>query len=111
MIKLYIYNIVLLCFWMLTIPCLAGDVPVSTQGLTLEEGIEKNIASDKIELVKLKQMKKMKKKYFKNVASLKSKNYKKDIKERDLEFYNNRLEIKKQKLEELNSNGSKKGEN
>jgi len=109
--KFFVYVIMLLCFGMLTTSCLASDTPVSTQGLTFEEGIEKNVKPAKTELAEMKQIKKMKRKYFRNVASLKSKKYKKDMQERNLEFYNSRLEIKKQRLEELTSEGSKKGEN
>ena len=108
--KFFVYVIILLCFGMLTMPCQASDKPISTQGLTLEEGIEKNVKPAKAELAEMKQIRKMKRKYFRNVARLKSKKYKKNMQEKNLEFYNSRLEIKKQKLEELNSNGSKKGE-
>ena len=85
--------------------------PVSTQGLTLQEGVEKNIKSSKEEIKELHQKKKLKRIYFRRVSDLKAKQYKKSIKERNIEFYNSRLEIKKQKLEELTSDGSKKGEN
>ena len=86
------------------------SAPVSTQGLTLQEGVEKSVQPSKSEMEEYRLKKKMKKKYFKNVSNIKNRKYKKSIQERDLEFYNKRLELKKHELEEVNSNGSKKGE-
>jgi len=94
------------------IPCAKAQYtpPISTQGLTFQEGVEQNVKPTPTEMQEYKLKKKMKKKYFKNISDIKKKKYKKSIQERDLEFYNKRLEIKKQDLEEVNSNGSKKGE-
>ena len=57
-----------------------------------------------------KQNKKFRKKYIKNTSTLKKLEESKRIKERDLNFYKNRLEVKKSRLEDT-SDGNEKGEN
>ena len=111
MSKIFVYVIMILCIGVFNQTVRAAQqTPVSTQGLTFQQGIEQNVKPTQSEMQEYRQKKKMKKKYFKNISDIKKKKYKKSIQERDLEFYNDRLEIKKKQLEEVNSNGSKKGE-
>ena len=109
--KFFVYVIMLVCIGSAIQFVQAKDTaPVSTQGLTFQEGVENSLKPTSSEMQEYRQKNKMKKKYFKNISDIKKKKYKKSIQERDLEFYNERLEIKKKELEEVNSNGSKKGE-
>ena len=110
--KFLIGAVIFLCFGVLVSDVWAQNTPpVSTQGLTFQEGVEKSVKPTQGEMQEYRLKNKMKKKYFKNISIIKNKKYKKSIQERDLEFYKNRLEINKHELEEVNSNGSKKGEN
>lgn len=83
----------------------------STEGLVLEEGVSKNVKTTKQEKSEQRKELKNKRKYEKNITLLKKYKEKKRIKERDLDFIQQRIEIKKQRLEELTSPNSKKGEN
>lgn len=76
----------------------------STQGITLEEGISKTVSTpDKEYQKEIKQERKTKNKYLKNISNIKKLREHKRIKQRDLEFYQKRLEQQKYKLEELTS--------
>lgn len=86
----------------------AKDNIQSTQGLVLEENIS-NTASmtDKEYKKEVRDKNKAKRKYLKNVSNIKKLREKKSIKQRDMNFYNKRLEQKKNKLEDLTN---KKGD-
>ena len=80
----------------------------STEGIELDAKIEKSVnKQSKEDKKEHKQVQKAKKRYIKNVSSIQNMNEKKRIKERNLEFYNSRLQIQKSKLEKLEK---KKGE-
>lgn len=75
---------------------------LSTEGLTFEEGISKEVsAPDKEYQKELKNQKKIKNKYLKNISNITKMRETKRLKQRDLEYLQKRLEQKKHKLEEL----------
>ena len=81
----------------------------STQGVELDASISKTIKQQAKEDNKAyKKEKKAKKQYIKNVSNIKKMRERKRLQQRNLEFLNSRLNIKKQKLEELQK---EKGEN
>ena len=82
----------------------------STQGIEVNSAISEKITKSKNNKNPAKVQRKNRKKYLRYVNKVDSAGMKKIKKERDLEFLNNQLKIKKHKLEELNSE-VKKGEN
>ena len=115
--KVFVYCLVLTVFFVLSICADAKNKEkikaVSTQGIELEQSITKTVnKSSKQEKKELKTKNKNKKKYLKNVSQIKKMRNKKRIKERNLEFYNKRLNIKTNKLKEFeDSQIEEKGEN
>lgn len=95
----YIIGVVVVSMFSLSF---AKEEVKSTEGLKLEQTISKTKDS-KSEEKNYKTKRKEKQKYLKNVSNIKKMRNKKRIKERNLEFYNKRLELKKQRLEELSS--------
>ena len=82
----------------------------STDGTEISADTAKKVTGSKNKDNAYKEHKKNRKQYLKYIKKVNNAKDKKHLKERYLEFYNERLEIKKQKLEELNSE-VKKGEN
>ena len=81
----------------------------STQGVEVDTATSQKIVKSKNDKNPAKTKRKNRNKYVKYLKKVDRQKNIKRIKERNLEFYNERLEIKKNKLEELNSEG-KKGE-
>jgi len=81
----------------------------STQGVEVDVQTSQKIVKSKNDKKPAKTKRKNRNKYAKYLKKVEGQKNKKRIKERDLKFYNERLELKKNKLEELNSEG-KKGE-
>ena len=92
----YIISVVVVSMFSLSF---AKEEVKSTEGLKLEQTISKTKGEEK----NYKTKRKAKQKYLKNVSNINKMKNKKRIKERNLEFYNKRLELKKQRLEELSS--------
>ncbi len=100
----------ILGLYLTALSVLAQDEQVqSTQGVEIDASIVKTLKQQSKEDKKLdKLQQKAKKKYIKNVSDIKKMRETKRIKERNIDFYNSRLQIKNAKLEELQE---KKGEN
>lgn len=81
----------------------------STQGVSVDAETSQKIVKSKNDKNPAKTKRKNRNKYAKFIKTVERQENIKRIKERNLKFYNERLELKKQKLEELNSQG-KKGE-
>lgn len=81
----------------------------STQGVEVNAETSQKIVKSKNDKNPAKTKRKNRNKYVRYLKTVDRKKNSKRIKERNLEFYNERLELKKKKLEELNSEG-KKGE-
>ena len=110
--RFFVYGIILLFLGTFVACSFAKEQEVnSTEGLVLEENVSKNVRTTKQEKSEQRKELKTKRKYKKNISLIKKYKEKKRIKERDLDFIQQRIEIKKQKLEELTSQNSKKGEN
>ena len=75
----------------------------STEGVEVTLEDEKNMKSSaaKGDKKEANQKKKKRAKYLRNINKIEKQNNRKRIKNRDLEFYESRLEIKKNKLEKL----------
>lgn len=105
----------LLSFFMTSV-CLAGNinekktVVQSTEGIEIDSSTSKSIVKSKNDKNPAKTKRKNRNKYLKYIKKIDKSKNKTRIKERDLKYLNNQLEIKKKKLEELNSK-VKKGEN
>jgi len=89
-----------------------SDVPVqSTQGLEAESSkVIENSKPSKAEQNEQKQKQNRSKEYIKLKKQIKKHDIKRTEKQKELEYLEQRLELKKMKLELLNS-GSEKGEN
>ncbi len=81
----------------------------STQGVEVDAQTSQKIVKSKNDKNPAKTKRKNRNKYVKYLKTVDRQKNIKRIKKRNLEFYNERLELKKNKLEELNSEG-KKGE-
>ena len=102
--KFFVYGIIVLVLISSMSWVNAAEEIQSTEGITLEEGISKSVSTpDKEYKKEIKQGKKAKNKYLKNISHIKKMRERKRIKQRDLEFLQKRLEIQKYKLEELTS--------
>lgn len=87
----------------------AKDDVKSTEGVKIDASITKTIKQEsKAEKKEFSQLKKAKKTYVKNVNKIKNLREHKRIKERDLEFYNSRLQIQQNRLQELEEKGEEK---
>ncbi len=76
----------------------------STEGVETDENIDKAInSSSKSDKREDNQKKKKRAKYLRNINKIEVQNNKKRLKNRDLEFLESRLELKKNKLEKLNT--------
>lgn len=101
--KFFVYGIIILVL-ISSMSWVNAEEIQSTEGITLEEGISKTVSTpDKEYKKEIKQGKKAKNKYLKNISHIKKMRERKRIKQRDLEFLQKRLEIQKYKLEELTS--------
>lgn len=83
---------------------------VSTQGVEVSESDVKNAQNQKTEKKISNQKKKNRKNFLHNIKKLDKFENKKRIKNRDKEFIETRLELKKQKLDDLSKPSIKKGE-
>ena len=102
--KFFVYGIIILVLISSMSWVNAEEEIQSTEGITLEEGISKTVSTpDKEYKKEIKQGKKAKNKYLKNISYIKKMRERKRIKQRDLEFLQKRLEVQKYKLEELTS--------
>ena len=102
--KFFVYGIIILVLISSMSWVNAEEEIQSTEGITLEEGISKTVSTpDKEYKKEIKQEKKAKNKYLKNISQIKKMRERKRIKQRDLEFLQKRLEVQKYKLEELTS--------
>ncbi len=102
--KFFVYGIIILVLISSMSWVNAEEEIQSTEGITLEEGISKTVSTpDKEYKKEIKQGKKAKNKYLKNISHIKKMRERKRIKQRDLEFLQKRLEVQKYKLEELTS--------
>lgn len=102
--KFFVYGIIILVLISSMSWVNAEEEIQSTEGITLEEGISKTVSTpDKEYKKEIKQEKKAKNKYLKNISYIKKMRERKRIKQRDLEFLQKRLEVQKYKLEELTS--------
>ena len=81
----------------------------STQGVEVDVETSQKIVKSKNDKNPAKTKRKNRNKYVRYLKTDERQKNSKRIKERNLEFYNERLELKKKKLEELNTEG-KKGE-
>ena len=81
----------------------------STQGVEVDVETSQKIVKSKNDKNPAKTKRKNRNKYVRYLKTVERQKNSKRIKERNLEFYNERLELKKKKLEELNTEG-KKGE-
>ena len=82
----------------------------STEGIEIDSDIESKTKNTKIENKIYKKEAKNKNKYLKNISKLKRYKEKQRINEKNLNYLKNRLDIQKNKLEELTSEESEKGE-
>lgn len=82
----------------------------STQGIETNAQTAKKVEKMKFNSKPASQRQKIRNKYLKSVNKVEKSKFNKLKKETDLKFYNKRLEIKKQKLEELTSDENEKGE-
>lgn len=82
----------------------------STDGTVINTVTAKKISASKNKDDSLKKHRKNRKQYLRYIKKINNAKDKKRLKERNLEFYNERLELKKHMLEQLNSE-VKKGEN
>lgn len=78
----------------------ANDNVLSTQGLELDNNIEKSKPSTK-DKNEQKQLKNRSKIYILNKKKLRNEENKRDIKQKELEYLENRLELKKNRMETL----------
>lgn len=87
------------------------EVPevASTQGVEIDATKSKKIIKSKNDKNPAKTKRKNRNKYVRYLKTVERQKNSKRIKERNLEFYNERLDLKKKKSEELNIEG-KKGE-
>lgn len=86
------------------------DTAVSTQGVEVSESDVKNAQKQKTDKKISNQKKKNRKNFLHNIKKLDKFENKKRIKNRDKEFIETRLELKKQKLDDLSKPSIKKGE-
>lgn len=113
--KKFLVSIILVMFFALGV-CIAADNTQnttkvkepkvqSTEGVDVTLEDEKNMKSSaaKGDKKEANQKKKKRAKYLRNINKIEKQNNRKRIKNRDLEFYESRLEIKKNKLEKLNT--------
>ncbi len=82
----------------------------STQGVEVDVETSQKIVKSKNDKNPARTKRKNRNKYVRYLKTVERQKNIKRIKERNLDFYNERLELKKNKLEELNSE-VKKGEN
>ena len=82
----------------------------STQGIEVDVATSNKIVKSKNDKHPAKTKRKNRNKYLRDIKKVDRAKNNKRIKERNLDYYNKQLEIKKQKLNELNSM-VKKGEN
>lgn len=82
----------------------------STQGIEIDNSTSQKVVKSKEDKNPAKTKRKNRNKYLRYLNKTDSSKNRKRIKERDLNFLNQQLEIKKRRLEELNSQ-VKKGEN
>lgn len=75
----------------------------TTDGTVINTVTAKKISTSKNKDDSLKKHRKNRKQYLRYIKKIDKAKDRKHLKERNLEFYNERLEIKKHKLEELNS--------
>ena len=108
------FFVLILCFFIYSECCVFSQESVkSTEGVEIDTNIVKTVKQQSKEYSQaIKRQNKAQKKYLKNIKRIKNMRNSKRIKERDLEFLNKRLNIKKnQLLEYSNSNeGNEKGE-
>lgn len=112
--KVLVYIIVFALFYGIT-ACVAKaktqeQLVQSTQGVEVNTETSKKITKSKNNKNPAKTKRKNRNKYIKTLKKVEKANNKKRIRNRNLDFLNEQLEIKKNKLEKLNSN-VKKGEN
>jgi len=101
MYKLFFAVLLMNILW--ACPVLAKNEPVqSTQGIELEQDIAKS-KPDTVQKNEQKQQANRSKKYLKVQKQTAKETLKKKQKQRKLEYLQNRLEVKKQKLEQLDS--------
>ena len=106
-----------ICFWLIFVYFLAvpavlakNTEPVqSTQGIEIAPNIEKSKPT-KIQKNEQKYTKNRSKKYIEAKQKIQKQDYKRTLKQKELEYLEKRLEVKKQKLELLNPDNSTKGE-
>ena len=98
-----ICSLFVVVFLMLFASCVNAKEEVSsTQGVKIDSAIYKTVNKQaKNEAKSMKREKKAKSKYLRNISKIKKLKEKKRIKERDLEFFNSRLNKQKRNLEEL----------
>lgn len=82
----------------------------STQGIEIDAETSDKVTKSKNDKHPAKTKRKNRNKYLRDIKKVDRAKNNKRIKERNLDYYNKQLEIKKQKLNELNSM-VKKGEN
>ena len=75
----------------------------TTDGTVINTVTAKKISTSKNKDDSLKKHRKNRKQYLRYIKKIDKAKDRKHLKERNLEFYNERLEIKKHKLEKLNS--------
>lgn len=75
----------------------------STEGIEVTQTDAKNVTNAKTDDKEAKQRTKNRKKLLKNISKIEKFENKKRIKNRDKDFYVNRLNLKKQKLQELSA--------
>ena len=75
----------------------------TTDGTVINTVTAKKISTSKNKDDSLKKHRKNRKQFLRYIKKIDKAKDRKHLKERNLEFYNERLEIKKHKLEELNS--------
>ncbi len=104
-----VYLLIFMCFLGLCPGFAKDDEPVvSTQGIEIDESIAKSKPSTE-QKNEQKQIKNRSKKYMKVKHKTIKQDQKRTIKQKELEYLENRLEVKKQKLELLNPT-TEKGE-
>lgn len=104
-----LFVLVLIQYPIVAVQAKSNDEPVqSTQGIDIDSSVENSKPSVE-QKNEQKQSKNRLNKYLKAKKKIQKKDSKRRIKQKELEFLERRLELKKQKLEILNS-GEEKGE-
>ncbi|MGN0030989.1 MAG: hypothetical protein ACI37Q_03445 [Candidatus Gastranaerophilaceae bacterium] len=85
------------------------DPAISTQGIDIDQNVTKSKPTSE-QKNEQKQSKNRSKKYLELKRKTQKQDYKRTIKQKELEYMEKRLEVKKNKLELLNSNSTSKGE-